>query len=156
MCGLSLWQLELMRTLVIWPSYSSEYKLSDSWIKLTIARDSTPSHWSAPLSQVPLFVKRWHSETLALPHSARPQLFSMTLSRRQSKCHLGDLHMTKSCCQLKTQPWPLQTTASVCRPRENAHEKISHSEADAFLITANISSRWPTSTVPVKQRFHLK
>jgi hypothetical protein len=42
-----------------------------------------------------------------LPHSAKPQLLSMSHAYFQSQYHLGDSETTKFRCQHEVQPWPL-------------------------------------------------
>jgi hypothetical protein len=84
---------------------------------------STPLHDPTVLGyqlQVRLHLHLW---PFMASYSDEPQLLCMTPSCLQNHDHLGDLHITKSCCSMRYNLGYLWNTASVLS--ENASQKIS-------------------------------
>lgn len=72
----------------------------------TLTLSPVPSLISGLLLHVRMYIHKWPQWTEALPHSAKPQLLSMTTSYLQNQYHLGDLHITKSGFQQEIELWP--------------------------------------------------
>jgi hypothetical protein len=102
------------------------------------ASDATEAAPSPVALSLPVF-----RETQILPHSAKPQLLSMTSSYLQNKCQMGDLHtvcqvlLPVSCAVYFSPSRPRLLCAN---PEEMLPRRLHLNDAGHLLITADISA----------------